>query len=91
MMSLPSCIHINEDWLDYIQRQHITVSTDSLREIKLWRDQLICCPDAQPEGVYRLSRLTSTLGLTQGHPPPPDRCLDGLQPLSWSPAYSGQL
>ena len=38
---------INKDWLDYNQRHHITVSTDSLREIKLWLDRLICCPDAQ--------------------------------------------
>ena len=67
---------INKDWLDCNQRHHITVSTDSLSEIKLSRDQLICCPDAQPEGVYKLSCLASSLGLNQADPPPPDIRLD---------------
>ena len=52
------------------------MSTDSLREIKLWLDRLICCPDAQPEGVYKLSCLASSLGLNQADPPPPDIRLD---------------
>ena len=56
MMSLLSCMtsinqsinqSINKDWLDYNQRHHITVSTGSLRKIKLWLDRLICCPDAK--------------------------------------------
>ena len=67
---------INKNWLDYNQRHHITVSTDSLRKVKLWLDRLICCPDAQPEAVYKLSSLASGLGLNQADPPPPDICLD---------------
>ena len=67
---------INKDWLDYKQRHHITVSTDFLREIKLWLDRLICCPDAQPDGVYKPSYLASSLGLNQADPPPPDIRLD---------------
>ena len=31
---------INKEWLHYNQRHHITESTDSLREIKLWLDRL---------------------------------------------------
>ena len=42
---------IKKNLLTYQQRHQITVTTDSLREIKLLLDQLICCPDAQPEGV----------------------------------------
>ena len=67
---------INKDWLDYNQRHYITVSTDSLRKIRLWLDRLICCPDAQPEGVYKLSCLASSLGLNQADPPTPDIRLD---------------
>ena len=52
------------------------MSTDSLREIKPWLDRLICCPDAQLEGVYKLSCLASSLGLNQAEPPPPDIRLD---------------
>ena len=63
---------INKDRLDYNQRHHITVCTDSLREIKLWLDRLICCPDTQPEGVYQLSCLALDLGLHQAYTPPPD-------------------
>ena len=75
--SVTAFLHdINKDWLDYNQRHHITVSTDSLREFKLWLDRLICCPDAQPEGVYKLSCLASTLGLNEADPPPPDIDLD---------------
>ena len=64
------------DGVKYNQRHHITVSTDSLRDIKLWLDQLICCPDAQPEGVYKLSCLASSLGMNQADPPPPSMRLD---------------
>ena len=60
---------INKDLLDYNQRHHITVSTDSLREVKLWLDGRSCCPDAQPEGVYKLSCLASSFGLNQADPP----------------------
>ena len=52
------------------------MSTDSLSKIKLWLDRLICCPDAQPEGVYKLYCLASSLGLNQADPPPPDIRLD---------------
>ena len=52
------------------------VSTDCLREVELWLDRLICCPDAQPEGVYKLSCLASILGLNQADPSPPDIRLD---------------
>ena len=31
----------NKDWLYYNRRHHISVSTESLREIKLWLDRLI--------------------------------------------------
>ena len=81
---------INKDWLDYNQLHHITVSTDSLREIKLWLDRLICCPDAQPEGVYKLSCLASSLGLNQADPHPLTSAWMSLQPRSRSLAYSGQ-
>ena len=52
------------------------MSTDSFREIKLWLERLICCPDAKPEGVYQMSCLASSLGLNQAEPPPPDIPLD---------------
>ena len=52
------------------------MSTESLREIKLWLDPLICCPEAEPEGVYKLSCLASSLGLNQADPRPPDTRLD---------------
>ena len=67
---------INKQWLDYSQRLNITVSTDSLREIKLRLDRLICCPHAQPGGVYDMSCLASSLGLNQADHPPPDTRLD---------------
>ena len=76
---------INKDSLDWNQQHHIIVSTDSLREMELWLDQLICCPVAQPGGVYKLSCLPSSLGLNQGDPPPPDIRLDvpaAPQPVS---------
>ena len=67
---------INKDWLDYNQRHHIRLSADSLREIKLWLNRLIWCLDAQPEGLYKLSCLASSLGLEQADPPPSDTGLD---------------
>ena len=86
--------NINKDWLDYNQRHHITVSTDSLRGFKLCPDQLICCPDAQPEDVYKLSCLASSLGLNQADPPPPDNRVDvpaAPEPVSGSQWAVSQL
>ena len=67
---------INRDWLDYKQRHQIKLSTDSLWEIKLRLDRLICCPDPQPESVYKLSFLASGLGLNEADRFPIDTCLD---------------
>ena len=67
---------INKYWLDYNQRHHGAVSTDFMREIKLWLDRFICCPDAQAGGVYKLSCLATTLGLNQTDHSPPNSSLD---------------
>ena len=52
------------------------VLTDSLREIKLWLDRMIGCPDAQPEGVCMLSWRASSLELNQADLPSPDSRLE---------------
>ena len=54
-------IHHAQDWLEYNQRHHITVSTDSLGEIKLLLDRLIFFPNTQPEGVYKVLCLSTSL------------------------------
>ena len=47
-----------------------------------------CCPDAQPEGVYKLSCLLSSLGLNQADSTPSDIGMD--VPAAPEPFYGLQ-
>jgi transposase InsO family protein len=82
---------INKDWLDYNRRNHITVSTDSLGQIKTSLDSLICCRDVQPEGLYKLSCLSSALGLNHRDFALPDVRLELPAPAASSSGWQWAL